>query len=109
MTNAPAGTLVVPGREGARAAAVPPAMRTYLHGRVRTGGCRPSRWTARHHPDARVDVDRIYVRDGDTWASAGIIAGIDLALAMVESDLGADVAAATLGAGGLPAILLIAC
>ena len=43
----------------------------------------------------RVDADRIHVCDGDTWTSAGITAGIDLALAMVESDLGAEVAGAT--------------
>ena len=35
------------------------------------------------------------MRDGDTWTSAGITAGIDLALAMVEADLGVEIAAET--------------
>src|SRR5690606_11561837 len=36
--------------------------------------------------------DRIYVRDGRVWSSAGISAGIDLALALIAEDLGEDVA-----------------
>lgn len=36
--------------------------------------------------------DPIYVRDGDVWTSAGVTAGMDLALALVEDDHGADVA-----------------
>ncbi|TPE48166.1 GlxA family transcriptional regulator [Amaricoccus solimangrovi] len=47
---------------------------------------------ARRHPEVRVEPDRIFVRDGDTWTSAGITAGIDLALALVEDDLGAALA-----------------
>lgn len=47
---------------------------------------------ARAHPDVVVDADPIYVRDGDLWSSAGVTAGIDLSLALVEDDLGADVA-----------------
>ncbi|MFI8524021.1 GlxA family transcriptional regulator [Promicromonospora sukumoe] len=43
-------------------------------------------------PTCRVDPDAIYVRDGTTWTSAGVTAGIDLALALVEEDHGADVA-----------------
>jgi transcriptional regulator GlxA family with amidase domain len=39
-----------------------------------------------------VDPDPIYVRDGDVWTSAGVTAGMDLALALVEEDLGRDVA-----------------
>jgi transcriptional regulator GlxA family with amidase domain len=45
-------------------------------------------------PKVRVDADRIYVADGPIWTSAGMTAGIDMALAMVESDLGADVSRA---------------
>jgi transcriptional regulator GlxA family with amidase domain len=41
-----------------------------------------------------VEADRIYVRDGKMWTSAGITAGIDLALALVEEDLGRDLALA---------------
>jgi len=44
------------------------------------------------HPDLTVDADPIYIRDGKVWSSAGVTAGIDLALAMVQDDLGADVA-----------------
>jgi transcriptional regulator GlxA family with amidase domain len=43
-------------------------------------------------PKVRVDEDRIFVNDGPVWTSAGMTAGIDLALAMVEADLGEDVA-----------------
>ncbi|HYP48881.1 MAG TPA: helix-turn-helix domain-containing protein, partial [Thermoleophilaceae bacterium] len=39
-----------------------------------------------------VDHEAIYVRDGDEWSSAGVTAGMDLALALVEEDLGAEVA-----------------
>ena len=39
-----------------------------------------------------VEADRIYVIDGAIWTSAGMTAGIDLALAMVEKDQGADLA-----------------
>ena len=49
---------------------------------------------ARRFPHARVEVEPIFVRDGPVWSSAGVTAGIDLALAMVEADLGHDVAMA---------------
>ena len=49
---------------------------------------------AQRYPAVRVDPDPIFVRDGETWTSAGVTAGIDLALAMVEDDLGRDVALA---------------
>jgi transcriptional regulator GlxA family with amidase domain len=44
------------------------------------------------HPDLTVDPDPIYIRDGKVWSSAGVTAGIDLSLAMVQDDLGVDVA-----------------
>jgi transcriptional regulator GlxA family with amidase domain len=47
---------------------------------------------ARGFPDVRVDPDPIYVRDGDVWTSAGVTAGMDLTLALVEDDLGPEVA-----------------
>lgn len=47
---------------------------------------------ARRYPQVKLDADRIFIRDGDVWTSAGITAGIDLALALIEDDLGADVA-----------------
>jgi transcriptional regulator GlxA family with amidase domain len=42
----------------------------------------------RMFPDIRVEADSIYVKDGQVYTSAGISAGIDLALALVEEDLG---------------------
>jgi transcriptional regulator GlxA family with amidase domain len=47
---------------------------------------------ARLYPSVTVDPDPIFVRDGDVWTSAGVTAGMDLALALVEEDLGAAVA-----------------
>ena len=47
---------------------------------------------ARRHPEIQVEPDLIYVRDGNVITSAGVTAGIDLALALVEEDLGAEVA-----------------
>ncbi len=44
------------------------------------------------HPQARIESDRIYIADGTIWTSAGMTAEIDLALALVEQDLGAKVA-----------------
>lgn len=47
---------------------------------------------ARRYPTVTVEPDRIYVRDGGVFTSAGVTAGIDLALALVEEDLGSKVA-----------------
>ena len=47
---------------------------------------------AAEYPGLEVDADPIYIRDGKYWTSAGVTAGIDLALALVEEDLGSDVA-----------------
>ena len=49
----------------------------------------------RRYPQVTLDPDRIFVRDGEIWTSAGITAGIDLALALIEEDLGADAARQT--------------
>ncbi|TGD97676.1 GlxA family transcriptional regulator [Methylobacterium nonmethylotrophicum] len=43
-------------------------------------------------PDIRIEADRLFVNDGPIWTSAGMMAGIDMTLALVEADLGADVA-----------------
>ncbi|MFD5461856.1 GlxA family transcriptional regulator [Kitasatospora sp. NPDC127059] len=43
------------------------------------------------HPLATVDPDPIFVRDGELWTSAGVTAGLDLALAMAEADHGPEV------------------
>ena len=111
-------TLVVSGGEGTRAAMGDPALlaairrlntgtrRTcsvcsgsfllaaagLLEGRRATTHWRRSEALARAFPNVRVEADRIFIRDGKFWTSAGISAGIDLALALVEDDLGEEVA-----------------
>jgi transcriptional regulator GlxA family with amidase domain len=49
---------------------------------------------ARRFPAVRLEPDPIFIRDGDIWTSAGVTAGIDLALALVEEDLGRELALA---------------
>ncbi|HEX2039041.1 MAG TPA: GlxA family transcriptional regulator [Acidimicrobiales bacterium] len=44
------------------------------------------------HPAVDVQPDPIFVRDGDVWTSAGVTAGVDLALALVDDDHGVDLA-----------------
>ncbi|MHC6225140.1 GlxA family transcriptional regulator [Pseudomonas sp. X10] len=46
----------------------------------------------RDFPDIEVDNESIFVQQGSVWTSAGVSAGIDLALALVEADCGRDVA-----------------
>lgn len=43
---------------------------------------------ARQHPRLQVEPDPIFINDGPVWTSAGVTAGIDLSLALVEADLG---------------------
>lgn len=50
---------------------------------------------ARRYPKVRLDAERIFIRDGDVWTSAGISAGVDLALALIEDDLGPEAARRT--------------
>jgi transcriptional regulator GlxA family with amidase domain len=47
---------------------------------------------ASEHPELLVDCDPIFITDGRVWTSAGVTAGMDLALALVEDDLGRDIA-----------------
>jgi transcriptional regulator GlxA family with amidase domain len=47
---------------------------------------------AREHPELVVDCDPIFIKDGHVWTSAGVTAGMDLALALIDDDLGRDVA-----------------
>jgi transcriptional regulator GlxA family with amidase domain len=47
---------------------------------------------ARRYPETTVDPDPVYVRDGNLYSSAGVTSGMDLALALVEEDLGRDLA-----------------
>ena len=63
-----------------------------LDGRRATTHWRHADTLARRFPRVTVDTEPIFVRDGDVWTSAGVTAGIDLALAVVEEDHGRDVA-----------------
>lgn len=113
-------TLLVAGGEGAEAAASDPVLVDWVRERatqarrvaaVCTGafllaatGLLDGRRAATHwlycaqlahrFPAVRVESDPIFVRDGPVWTSAGVTAGIDLALALVEEDLGRTVALA---------------
>jgi transcriptional regulator GlxA family with amidase domain len=114
-------TLIVAGGEGTRAAAVCARTRRFVRGcgehsrRVASvcsgtfvlaaaglldGRRATTHWSvtgefSRRFPDVRLDADRIYVRDGRIWSSAGITAGIDLALALIGEDLGEEIARRT--------------
>ncbi|TYB61811.1 helix-turn-helix domain-containing protein [Nonomuraea sp. PA05] len=59
--------------------------------RVTTHWARAQR-LAEEHPAVTVDSEPIFIRDGRVWSSAGVTAGMDLALALVEDDLGQEVA-----------------
>src|SRR6516162_5456519 len=113
-------TLLVAGGQGVEAASVNPALVDWLRQRaaqarrvasVCTGafllaaaglldGRRAvTHWKdcaklAQRFPAVRVEPDPIFVRDGRVWTSAGVTAGIDLALALVEEDLGRSMALA---------------
>ncbi|MGH7101082.1 MAG: GlxA family transcriptional regulator, partial [Acetobacteraceae bacterium] len=113
-------TLLVAGGEGAEAAAENPVLVDWVRQRagkarrvasVCTGafllaaaGVLDGRRAATHwmyctklaqrFPAVRVEPDPIFVCDGPVWTSAGVTAGIDLALALVEEDLGRSVALA---------------
>ena len=55
-------------------------------------------WVARlgaQYPGIHIDADRIYIQDGPVWTSAGVSAGIDLTLALIEADFGHQVAIQT--------------
>ncbi|MGI9031877.1 MAG: GlxA family transcriptional regulator [Ilumatobacteraceae bacterium] len=115
---APVDTLIVPGGSGVQAAAedgqlVDTVARLAARARRVVGVCSgafvlaaaglldgrraTTHWAraqrlARQHPAIEVDADPIWIRDGDVWTSAGVTAGIDVSLALVEDDLGVDVA-----------------
>lgn len=63
-----------------------------LDGRRVTTHWAHARELQQRFPSIKVDEDRIFINDGSIWTSAGMTAGIDLALALVESDLGLEVA-----------------
>ncbi|HYG25670.1 MAG TPA: GlxA family transcriptional regulator [Caulobacteraceae bacterium] len=66
-----------------------------LDGRRATTHWQRTRDFARRFPAVKLEPDRIFTRDGNVWTSAGITAGIDLALAMIAEDLGERLAKAT--------------
>ena len=114
-------TLIVAGGEGVRAAAACPKTLPFVRGLAKRGvrvasvcsgayvlaeaglldGRRATtHWQRTRHflktyPDIKLEADRIFVRDGNIWTSAGITAGIDLALAMVAEDFGDEIAQQT--------------
>ena len=63
-----------------------------LDGKRATTHWARGRQLAERFPTVAVDTEPIWTRDGDVWTSAGVTAGIDVALALVEDDHGTDVA-----------------
>lgn len=66
-----------------------------LDGRRATTHWRFGKQLQSRYPNVRVEVDRIFIGDGQIWTSAGMTAGIDLALMLVERDLGPEKARET--------------
>jgi transcriptional regulator GlxA family with amidase domain len=65
-----------------------------LEGRKATTHWRFAKELQSRYPGVHVEEDRIFIVDGPVWTSAGMTAGIDLALAMVENDHGPELARA---------------
>ena len=63
-----------------------------LDGRPATTHWHFAKQMQRDYPRIAVKEDRIFTKDGPIWTSAGMTAGVDLALALVEDDFGADIA-----------------
>lgn len=63
-----------------------------LDGKRATTHWRRASELARHFPAVRVEPDCIHIEDGAVWTSAGVSAGIDLALAMIAADCGPEIA-----------------
>jgi transcriptional regulator GlxA family with amidase domain len=66
-----------------------------LDGRRATTHWRRTEHFLETYPKVRLEPDKIFVRDGEIWSSAGISAGIDLALALMAEDFGEDVSQET--------------
>ncbi len=66
-----------------------------LDGRQATTHWRYCEELARRYPGVTVEPDRLHVRDGRLYTSAGVTAGMDLALALLEEDCGRQIALAT--------------
>ncbi|QUD89192.1 GlxA family transcriptional regulator [Phenylobacterium montanum] len=117
----PLDTLIVSGGDGTRVAARDPAVLDFvrrmgvsarrvasvcsgtyvlaeaglLDGRRATTHWSRAADFARRYPKVQLEADRIFIRDGTVWSSAGITAGIDLSLALVAEDLGEEIAQRT--------------
>lgn len=65
-----------------------------LDGRRATTHWNHARELRARFPRVKVQEDRIFTRDGKVWTSAGMTAGLDLALALVEEDLGLETTSA---------------
>jgi transcriptional regulator GlxA family with amidase domain len=66
-----------------------------LDGRRATTHWRRTKQFLSAYPNVKLEPDRIFIRDGNIWSSAGISAGIDLALALAAEDFGDEVAQQT--------------
>jgi transcriptional regulator GlxA family with amidase domain len=66
-----------------------------LDGRRATTHWLYARELQQRFPKVKVEMDRIFIADGPIWTSAGMTAGIDLALGLVERDMGHEIARAT--------------
>jgi transcriptional regulator GlxA family with amidase domain len=113
-------TLIVAGGHGSHAASKDPATLEWIAGASKgarrtasvctgafllaaagllDGRCATTHWSAakefaKRYPRVQVDPEPIFLRDGPIWTSAGVTAGMDLALALVEEDLDRDAALA---------------
>lgn len=113
-------TILVAGGNGSRIAAVEPRTQAWLReasatarrtasvcsgayvlaeiglldGRRATTHWQHSTHFPKRYPKVRLEPDRIFIKDGPVWTSAGITAGIDLALALIAEDLGEEIARA---------------
>lgn len=65
-----------------------------LDGRRATTHWSYARQMREQFPNVRVEDDRIFINEGAVWTSAGLTAGLDLAIALIEKDLGRDMAGA---------------
>ena len=63
-----------------------------LDGRRATTHWRYAQQLQERFPKCKVDMDKIFIADGQIWTSAGMSAGSDLAVGMIESDYGTDLA-----------------
>ena len=118
--GAPLDTLIIAGGDGIQAASADPELVDWIRSRAERarrvasvctgafllaatglldGRRAATHWSlcsefARQFPKVHVEPDPIFVCDGRIWTSAGVTAGIDLALALVEQDLGRTMALA---------------